>query len=30
MEAYAPDLPIQRDRIHVANGTLFLDGTVQL
>lgn len=27
LEAYAPDLPIQRDRIHVANGTLFLDGT---
>ena len=27
LEAYAPDPPIQRDRIHVANGTLFLDGT---
>ena len=27
LEAYTPDLPIQRDRIHVANGTLFLDGT---
>ena len=27
LEAYAPDLPIQRDRIHVANGTLFLDGS---
>lgn len=27
LEAYAPDLPIQRDRIHLANGTLFLDGT---
>lgn len=27
LEAYAPDLPIQHDRIHVANGTLFLDGT---
>ena len=27
LEAYAHDLPIQRDRIHVANGTLFLDGT---
>ena len=27
LEAYAPDLPIHRDRIHVANGTLFLDGT---
>lgn len=26
LEAYSPDLPIQRDRIHVANGTLFLDG----
>lgn len=26
LEAYAHDLPIQRDRIHVANGTLFLDG----
>lgn len=26
LEACAPDLPIQRDRIHVANGTLFLDG----
>ena len=25
-EAYQPDLPIQTDRIHVANGTLFLDG----
>lgn len=24
--AYAPDLPIQEDRIHVANGTLLLDG----
>ena len=27
LEAYTPDLPIQRDRIHVANGTLLLDGT---
>ena len=27
LEAYAPDLPIQRDRIHVANGTLLLKGT---
>ena len=27
-EAYRPDLPIQTDRIHVANGTLFLDGTI--
>lgn len=26
MECYAPDLPIHHDRIHVANGTLFLDG----
>jgi putative DNA primase/helicase len=26
MECYAPDLPIQYDRIHVRNGTLFLDG----
>ena len=26
-EAYQPDLPIQTDRIHVANGTLFLNGT---
>ena len=26
-EAYQPELPIQTDRIHVANGTLFLDGT---
>ena len=26
MESYAPDLPIHRNRIHVANGTLFLDG----
>ena len=26
LEAYAPYLPIHRDRIHVANGTLFLDG----
>ena len=29
-EAYRPDLPIQTDRIHVANGTLFLDGTFTL
>lgn len=27
LEAYTPDLPIQRDRIHVANGTLLLNGT---
>ena len=26
-EAYCRELPIQTDRIHVANGTLFLDGT---
>ena len=26
-EAYLEDLPLQTDRIHVANGTLFLDGT---
>ena len=26
-EAYVEDLPLQTDRIHVANGTLFLDGT---
>ena len=26
-EAYLEDLPVQTDRIHVANGTLFLDGT---
>ena len=26
VEAYQPDLPVQTDRIHVANGTLFLDG----
>ena len=27
VEAYAEDLPVQTDRIHVANGTLFLNGT---
>ena len=27
LEAYTPELPIQEDRIHVANGTLFLSGT---
>ena len=27
VEAYQPDLPVHTDRIHVANGTLFLDGT---
>ncbi len=26
LEAYAPNLPIQEDRIHVANSTLFLNG----
>ena len=26
VEAYSPSLPIHRDRLHVANGTLFLDG----
>ena len=26
-EAYLEDLPLQTDRIHVANGTLYLDGT---
>lgn len=26
LEAYTPELPIQEDRIHVANGTLFLNG----
>ena len=26
-EAFVEDLPVQTDRIHVANGTLFLDGT---
>ena len=26
LEAYTPELPIQEDRIHVANGTLFLSG----
>lgn len=26
LEAYAPSLPIQEDRLHVANGTLFLSG----
>ena len=27
LEAYTLELPIQEDRIHVANGTLFLSGT---
>ena len=26
MESYCSSLPIQRDRVHVANGTLFLEG----
>ena len=26
LEAYAPDLPLHEDRIHVADGTLFLSG----
>ena len=26
LEAYAPNLPIHEDRLHVANGTLFLSG----
>ena len=26
LEAYAPDLPLHEDRIHVSNGTLFLSG----
>ncbi len=27
IEAYAEDLPLQEDRLHVANGTLFFSGT---
>lgn len=27
LEAYAEEIPLQTDRIHVANGTYFLDGT---
>ena len=27
VEAYQTDLPLHMDRIHVANGTLFLDGS---
>lgn len=27
VESYSPELPIHRDRLHVANGTFFLDGT---
>ena len=26
LEAYVPNLPVHEDRLHVANGTLFLDG----
>lgn len=26
LESFVPDLPIQTDRIHVQNGTLYLDG----
>ena len=26
LEAYVPNLPIHEDRLHVANGTLFLNG----
>ena len=26
LEAYCPDLPVQTDRLHLSNGTLFLDG----
>ena len=26
LEAYAPNLPVHEDRLHVANGTLFLSG----
>lgn len=26
VECYSPELPIHRDRLHVSNGTLFLDG----
>lgn len=29
MECYSPGLPLQTDRIHVANGTLFLDGWLE-
>ncbi len=29
MECYSPGLPLQTDRIHVANGTLFLDGRLE-
>ena len=29
LEAYTQELPIQEDRIHVANGTLFLSGAFQ-
>ena len=30
LEAYTPELPIQEDRIHVANGTLFLNGAFRV
>ena len=26
LQAYSPPLPIETDRIHVANGTYFMDG----
>ena len=26
LEAYAPNLPVHEDRLHVSNGTLFLNG----
>ena len=29
MECYSPGLSLQTDRIHVANGTLFLDGRLE-
>ena len=27
LQAYSPPLPIETDRIHVANGTYFMDGS---
>ena len=30
LEAYTPELPIQEDRIHVANGMLFLNGVFRV
>jgi putative DNA primase/helicase len=27
LQAYSPPLPIETDRIHVTNGTYFLDGS---